>query len=134
MDKNLLDQDTFPHKSTGASLVTRKLLRERAVELAEINGRAAHDVSKADWEQAKRDLMGASDPKENVQNAVPESERWDPVPGSVGHQAPESPVEGEDDEGRSETEQLVDAGAMEAERDRQRQASRAGEKKEPGQP
>ncbi|MEP6664611.1 MAG: hypothetical protein ABJC04_13200 [Verrucomicrobiota bacterium] len=36
--------------------VTRRMERERAVELALINGRSAQDVSKADWEQAKREL------------------------------------------------------------------------------
>ena len=55
------------------------------------------------------------------------------MPGSVGHQAPESPSEDEDSEGRSETEQLVDDGEIAAERDRARQAeaavNRAAEKK-----
>jgi hypothetical protein len=41
---------------------------------------------------------------------------------------PESPSEDEDDEGRSETEQLVDGGAEEAERDRMFQAARAAAK------
>ncbi len=36
--------------------VTRKLLRERAVELAVAGGGSALDVSKAHWEQAKREL------------------------------------------------------------------------------
>ena len=37
--------------------VTRGMLRERAVELADIDGRAAQDASKSDWEQAKQELM-----------------------------------------------------------------------------
>ena len=54
----------------------------------------------------------------------PESERWIPSPGSQGRQAPESPSADEDDEGRSQTEQMVDKGAEAAERNRSLQASR----------
>jgi hypothetical protein len=56
------------------------------------------------------------------------------VPDSTGDQVPESPSEDEDDEGRSETEQLVDEGAEEAERDRMFQAARAAGKTARGQP
>ena len=51
--------------------------RERAVELAYINGHAANAVSKADWEQAKRELKSETekDPKEALLEAAPESER-----------------------------------------------------------
>lgn len=48
------------------------------------------------------------------------------VPGSVGHQARESPNEDEDDEGRSVGEQLVEDGAKEAEHDKVRKATRVG--------
>jgi hypothetical protein len=34
------------------------MLRQRAVELAVINGRPAHEASKSDWESAKRELTG----------------------------------------------------------------------------
>ena len=44
--------------SIGIGTVTRKMVRERAVELAVINGRAAHDASASDWDQAKRELTG----------------------------------------------------------------------------
>ena len=112
--------------STGVGTVTRATLRERAVELAILNGHTAHDVSKSDWEQAKRELTGEPDmaPKEAVVESAPESERWDPVPGSTGHQVLESPSEGEDDEGRNESAQLVEEGVEEAERDQMIQAAR----------
>jgi hypothetical protein len=38
-------------------MVTRGMLRERAVELAVTNGRQPHEVSKFDWEEAKRELI-----------------------------------------------------------------------------
>jgi hypothetical protein len=74
------------------------------------------------------------DRQEAVLESLPEGKRWDPVPGSTGRQAPESPSEDEDDEGRSETEQLVDEGAEEAERDRMFQAARAAEKTDQREP
>lgn len=36
--------------------VTRGMMRERAVELAVMNGRLPHEATKSDWESAKRDL------------------------------------------------------------------------------
>ena len=74
------------------------------------------------------------DPQETVLVAAPEAGRWDPVPGSLGRQAPESPSEDEDDEGRSETEQLVEGGVAEAERDQMVQAARAAKHAVDGQP
>jgi hypothetical protein len=88
-------------------------------------------VSQADYEQAKRELTGESDldRQDAMLDSIPEAERWDPVPGSTGRQVPESPSEDEDDEGRSESEQLVEEGVEEAERDQMLQAARAAAKK-----
>jgi hypothetical protein len=61
--------------------------------------------------------------------ALPESKRWDPVPGSEGRRAPESASEDEDAEGRSETEQLVDDGVEQAEREQAKQAAAAAKNK-----
>jgi hypothetical protein len=117
--------------STGIGTVTRKMVRERATELALINGRSAQDVSAVDWEQAKRELTGEPDidPKEALLESAPESERWDPLPGSTGHIVPVSSIDGEDDDGRSLGEKLVNEGVQEAEHDQMLQAARAEEKK-----
>jgi hypothetical protein len=61
---------------------------------------------------------------------VPESERWDPVPGSTGHKARESSDEDEDSEGRSEDERLVEEGVNEAEHDQMLQAAKAAAKED----
>jgi hypothetical protein len=61
---------------------------------------------------------------------IPEEKRWDPVPGSEGHQAPETPSEGEDEDGHNESAQLVEEGIEEAERDLGARAARAAEKSE----
>ena len=111
--------------SAGIGTVTGKMVRERAVELALINGRLAQEVSKSDLEQARRQLTGDSDtdPKEAVLESAPESERWDPVPGSTGHKVPIASSDDEDEEGRSDNERLVDEGVAGAEQDQMRQAS-----------
>jgi hypothetical protein len=122
--------------STGIGTVTRKMVRERAVELAVINGRSAQAVSKSDWEQAKRELTGESDtdPKEAILESAPESERWDPLPGSTGHIVPVTSIDGEDDEGRSVGERLVKEGVQEAGHDQMLQAARATRKSDRREP
>jgi hypothetical protein len=126
MKRNPLKEGALTANSAGIGTVTRKMVRKRALELAVINGRSAHEVSKSDWEQAKRELTGRpdEDPKEVVLEAAPESERWDPVPGSMGHKVPGAPSEDEDEEGRSDNERLVEEGIEGAEHDQMRQASR----------
>ena len=118
--------------STGVGTVTRQMVRERAVELALIDGRTAQEVSNSDWEQAKRELTGGSDmdPKEALLETVPESERWDPVPGSTGHIVTVPSVDGEDDDGRSVGERLVESGMLEAEHDQMLKAAREGAKED----
>jgi hypothetical protein len=54
MNTNPLKQGILTENSEGIGTVTRKMVRERAVELAVINGRPALEVAKSDWEQAKR--------------------------------------------------------------------------------
>ncbi|MGA9578256.1 MAG: hypothetical protein WBV90_11610, partial [Terrimicrobiaceae bacterium] len=114
---NPLKEGALTENSAGIGTVTRGMVRERAVELALINGRTALEVSQSDWEQARRELTGEpdTDPKEAVLESAPESERWDPVHGSTGHKVPVASSEDEDDEGRSDSERLVEEGIAEAE-------------------
>jgi hypothetical protein len=102
------------------------MVRERAVELAAINGRSAQETSKSDRQEAKRDLTGEpdTDPQAAALESLPESERWDPVPGSTGHKIPVASGEDEDDEGRSDNERLVEEGVAGAEHDQMLQAAR----------
>jgi hypothetical protein len=125
MKTNPLKDGVLTENSAGIGTVTRQMVRERAVELAVINGRTAQEASKSDWDQAKRELTGdtATDPKEAALESAPESERWDPVPGSTGRKVPAASSEDEDDEGRSDNERLVDEGMAEAEHDQTRQAA-----------
>jgi len=129
--KQPLKQGILTENSTGIGTVTRKMVRERAAELAVIDGRLAHEASKSDWEQAKRELTGEPeiDPKEALLESAPESERWDPVPGSTGHKAPEASSEDEDEEGRSDSARLVEEGVSEAGHDQMLQAAKSQRKK-----
>ena len=114
--------------AAGIGTVTPAMVEARARELAAINGRSK--PSEADYEQAKRELTGEpeTDPQEENVESIPESDDWDPVPGSSGRQAAESLGEDEDAEGRSESAQMFEEGISEAEHDQMRQASRADEK------
>jgi hypothetical protein len=136
MNKNPINKGIIAETFKGVGAVTRSMVHERAKELAMISGRAPSDVSQTDYEQAKRELTGESDMdrQDEVLESLPESSRWDPVPGSTGSQDPEPPGEDdEDDEGRNESAQLVEGGLQEAEHDLMVQAEKSaqdGEKQE----
>ncbi len=133
MNTNPLTKGVLTENFIGIGTVTPEMVEKRAVELALINGRNATDVSQTDLEQAKRELTGESDidPNEAALESVPESERWDPLPGSSGHQVAKSIEDDEDDEGRSIGEQLVAEGVNEAEHDQMLKAARLAEKNDP---
>jgi hypothetical protein len=134
MKRNPLKDGALTENSAGIGTVTRKMVRERAMELAVINGRSAQEVSASDWKQAKSELTGepGADPKDAVIESAPESERWDPVPGSTGQKAPVAANDDEDDEGRSDNERLVDEGMAGAEHDQARQAAKAAARTDKG--
>ncbi len=130
MRKNPLNKGIIMENAAGIGAVTSEMIEARARELAAINGRPSSEPSEADYQQAKRELTGEAelDPQEESSESIPESEGWDPVPGSTGRQAADSLGEDEDAEGRSESAQLFEEGVSEAENDQMRQASRADEK------
>jgi hypothetical protein len=111
--------------------VTRATVRARARELALIAGRDPLNILQTDYEQAKRELTGEADldRQDAILDALPEAKRWDPVPGSEGRRHTESPSEDEDEEGRSETEQMVDDGSVRAQHDKVFQAALSAGKK-----
>ena len=124
MNPNPLKDGVLTENSVGIGTVTRKMVRKRAGELAVMDERK--EMSESDWAQAKRELTGKPDmdPNEAALESVPESERWDPVPGSTGYKVASAPSEDEDEEGRSDNERLVDEGMAGAEHDLSLQASR----------
>jgi hypothetical protein len=131
MKTNPLKRGALTENSAGIGTVTQAMVQSRATELAVIDGRLPGDATMSDFVQAKLELTGEPDEfsKEAVLESAPESERWDPLPGSTGHKAPMTASEDEDDEGRSDNERLVEEGIAGAEHDQMLQATKdAGDK------
>jgi len=129
MRKNPLNKGIIMENAGGIGTVTPAMVEARAQELALINGHGSSGPTEADYQQAKRELTGEEeiDPREENVESLPESEDWDPVPGSTGRQAAESLGEDEDAEGRSEAAQMFEEGVNEAEHDQMRRAAEAEE-------
>src|SRR6266436_8733996 len=127
MKKNPLNKGIIMENADGIGTVTPAMVEARARELAVINGHGSSGPTEADYQQAKRELTGEEeiDPQEENVESLPESEDWDPVPGSTGRQATESLGEDEDAEGRSESAQMFEEGINEAEHDQMRRAAEA---------
>jgi hypothetical protein len=136
MRKNPLNKGIIMENAAGIGTVASEMVEARARELAAINGHDSSEPSEADYQQAKRELTGEPemDPQEESRESIPESDGWDPVPGSAGRQAAESIGEDEDAEGRSESAQMFEEGISEAEHDQMRRAAEAEEKSDEPEP
>ena len=88
-------------------------VEKRAREIALIAERDPNEFTDADWDQARRELLGAQVPSapEETENNAEVVEEWNVVAASRGHHAPRI----EDDE--SLGEQLVEDGLEEAAHD-----------------
>ena len=125
MHKNHLDEGDLIKTSAESNPFTRDEIHARARELALIEGRVPPNVSQADYEQAKQELTGESDlsRREAILDAIPDPNPSDPASIAIGYQLPESTNEDEDDEGRSQSEQLAENGVEKAEHDQALQAA-----------
>jgi hypothetical protein len=132
MRRNPLNKGIIMKNAGGVGSITPAMVEARARELALINGHGSAP-NEADWEEAKRELTGEEkiDPQEKNLESLPESENWDPVPGSTGRQATDSLGEDEDVEGRSEAAKMYEEGINEAEHDQMLRAAEAEEQSEP---
>jgi hypothetical protein len=95
-------------------------VEKRAREIALIAERDPDEFTDADWEQARRELLGAQSPgapEETSENAEV-VEEWNMVASSTGHRAPR--IEDEENLG----EQLVADGIEEAAHDQMVEARR----------
>lgn len=113
MKDNPLTKGMIEENSVGIGEISESMVAKRAKELSLIDG---HRETKADHEQALSELTGGSELDEKVAflESVSENERWNPLPGSRGHQAEEYASEDEDEDGRSESAQLFEEGVSEA--------------------
>jgi len=98
------------------------MVRQRAAELALINGRPPGQVLDSDVEQARRELTGDETivPTPSPADELTEEQRWQPVPESTGNKVPVVPVQDE----QTFAEQLVEEGAEDAEQDSMVQGTR----------
>lgn len=97
----------------GLGAASPDMVEKRAREIAMIAERDADEFTDADWDQARRELLGTQDsnaPEETDENAEV-VEEWNVVASSRGHRAPR--VEDEENLG----EQLVADGIQEAAHD-----------------
>ncbi len=120
--ENPIDEGRFSIRGEGLGTVTEAMVRQRASELAIINGRSGNHILDSDLREARRELTGKeglnSQPEPEEQ--LPESERWDPVPGSTGSAAPTIPPSDE----QTFAEKLVEEGIEDAEQDQMVQGTR----------
>ncbi len=102
----------------GVGVPSPEAVEKRAREIAMIAERDPEDFTDADWDQARRELLGAFDstaPEETEENAEV-VEEWNVVASSTGHRTPRI----EDDENVGE--QLVSDGIEEAAHDQMLEA------------
>lgn len=104
----------------GMGAPTPEMVEKRAREIALIDERNPEDFTDADWDQARRELLGVENmgaPEDNEEE-VDRVSTWDEVPGEAGARAPRAGFE--DDE--SVGEHLVVGGLEEAAHDQMLEA------------
>ncbi len=136
MSTNPLKNGALTENSAGIGTVNRARVHARAVELAQINGRSPEEITSSDWMEARRELTGltVADTNEDHLGDAAESDRWNPVRGSVGSHTPKASGEDEDDEGSSDEVRLINEGMAEADQDQRREAGRTESESGPVHP
>jgi hypothetical protein len=136
MNKNPSDNHAMTEGIAGIGSVPSEIEHERLPDPTWDAGHGPRQGSSADDDPAKSELTRTSGAaqQEAILDSISEVKKWNPVPGSTGLQISESPNEDEDDEGRSESEQLAEGGVEEAERDQILQATRDAKKEDQPEP
>jgi hypothetical protein len=126
MNTHPLNESAIMIHGTGVGTISAEMIRKRASELAVIDGRADEEVSQADWDEAEQELTNGSGGITNLDSldSLPESARWNPIPGSVGQETAVEFDDNEDQEGRSVETRLVQSGVEEADHDQKLAAAR----------
>ncbi len=121
MKENRIEEGRFSAKAQGLGTVTEEMVRQRASELAVINGRAPNQILSTDLDQARRELIGEErlTPEPTAAEQLPEEERWNPVAESTGRRAETVPAPDE----QTFAEKLVEEGVEDAEQDQMLRAT-----------
>jgi len=127
MRGNQNKEGRYSQHARGLGTVTEEMVRQRAAELALINGRRAGQVLDSGLDEARRALTGQSGlvPTPTAAEQLPEEDR-EAVPESVGHKTPT--VKPTDEQ--TFAEQLVEEGVEDAEQDQMVQGTRECQRKD----
>jgi hypothetical protein len=122
MKQNQTEEGRLSDRGEGLGTVTKEMVMKRAREIAVINGRSQNNVTDSDLDEALREFQGEDEmnPPLTAAESIPEDQRWDPIGGSEGKQAPTVPAPDE----QTFAEKLVDEGVADAEHDQEIQATR----------
>jgi hypothetical protein len=121
------DQSHSPHgkidlHGNGRGVPSPELVKQRAREIAMIDERNPDEFTEADWNQAKKELLGAETghPPETDDPIADEVSERDDIAGASGHRAPKNGFDEEETLG----EELVSEGIDEAAHDQMLEARR----------
>jgi hypothetical protein len=116
------NEGRFSENGRGLGTVTEEMVRQRAAELALINGRPPGQILDSDIDEARRELTGRETlvPTPPPAEELTEDQRWQPVAESTGNKAPTMPAPDE----QTFAEELVEEGVEDAEQDSMVQGTR----------
>jgi hypothetical protein len=105
----------------GIGAATSEDVERRAREIALIDERDPNDYTDADWDQARRELLGEAEPAapEETEQAAKMQNEWEVTPDDRGHRVNR---EGPNNDDESVGEQLVSDGVEEANHDQMLEA------------
>src|ERR1700681_194264 len=105
----------------GMGVPSAEDIERRAREIAMINERNPDEFTDADWNQARRELLGdlATQPPEEDEKNINLKEEWEVTPDNRGHRVPRPGV---DEEEETLGEHLVSDGREEAAHDQMLEA------------
>ena len=128
MKENRIEEGRFTEHARGLGTVTEAMVRQRAEELAIINGRSKHNILSSDLEQARRELTGEERlmPEPTAAEQLPEQDRWEEVPESTGDRVASVPAPDE----QTFAEKLVEEGVEEAEHEQMVEATKESLRRE----
>ena len=101
--------------------VTREMVRERAREIAIINGHSVNHCTRQDWADAQRELTGAIPGLDEEDDQLINTASWGDEPMSAGHAVDR--IEAPDEQ--TICEELVEQGINEAEHDQMVEAAKS---------
>ena len=128
MKQRRIEEGRFSISGRGLGTVTEDMVRERASEIAVVNGRGKNNVLDSDLAEARRELLGEErlNPPATAAESLPEGSRWQLAGGSTGKKVENVPAPDE----QTFAEKLVEEGVADAEHDQQVQATRESLKRD----